>query len=133
VLVKALEPVLEKASGDAGVKAAKTAAAIMGMTNVYYRFTHFVGGEHGKMPAKLRMNTLRSHGGDAIEFEAASLAASAVKGCEMCVTSHEAVLRKHGMSQEGVQSLARIAASIHAVAVVLEQEGLGEEILAEAA
>src|SRR5690349_15951503 len=39
------------------IAAAKGAAAIMGMNNVYYRFQHFMGdaSEYGHMPARLRM------------------------------------------------------------------------------
>src|SRR5438270_11252933 len=32
---------------------AKSAAAIMAMNNVYYRFTHLLGGDYATMPAKL--------------------------------------------------------------------------------
>src|SRR5688500_1716919 len=43
--------------------AAKAAAAVMGMNNVYYRFLHLVeNDEYGKLPAKLRMNAIASHG-----------------------------------------------------------------------
>src|ERR1700712_2710355 len=34
------------------LSAAKSAAAIMGMNNAYYRFTHLVGGDYANMPAK---------------------------------------------------------------------------------
>jgi len=49
------------------------------------------------------------------------LAVSAVNGCGMCLESHEKTLRKHGLSAQPIQSAARIAAVIHAVAVALEQ------------
>jgi alkyl hydroperoxide reductase subunit D len=38
------------------------------------------------------------------------------------VASHERTLRKHDVSAQAVQSAARIASVIHAVAVVLEQQ-----------
>jgi lipoyl-dependent peroxiredoxin subunit D len=47
---------------------------------------------------------------------------SAVNGCGLCVTSHEKKLRSHDVSRESIQSAARIAATIHAVAVTQEFE-----------
>ena len=109
--------------GTAELQGARTAAAVMGMTNVYYRFTHLVGDtEYARMRAGLRMNALANPGCEKAGFELASLAVSAVNGCGMCMDSHEKVLRQHGVSSQGVQSAVRIAAVVHAVAVVLEQE-----------
>jgi alkyl hydroperoxide reductase subunit D len=51
----------------------------------------------------------------------------------MCMDSHEKVLRQHGISAQGVQSAARIAAVIHAVAVTLEQHRASEATLSAAA
>jgi alkyl hydroperoxide reductase subunit D len=50
------------------------------------------------------------------------VAVSAINGCGSCVASHERTLRKHDVSAQAVQSAARIASVIHAVAVVLEQK-----------
>lgn len=60
--------------------AAKAAAAIMAMNNVYYRFTHLVGGDYPNMPARLRMNVMARPGVDKATFELWSLAVSAVNG-----------------------------------------------------
>jgi alkyl hydroperoxide reductase subunit D len=117
--------VAEFAAGHAdadALRGARTAAAIMGMNNIYYRFTHLVeNDEYTSMRASLRMNAMSSPGGDKIDFELASLAVSAINGCGTCMASHEKTLRKHEVSAAGVQSAARIAAVIHAVAVALEQ------------
>jgi alkyl hydroperoxide reductase subunit D len=108
---------------DADVLGAKAAAAIMGMNNVYYRFLHLVeDGEYQTMPARLRMNVIGSPGIDKLDFELISLAVSAVNGCGLCITSHEKKLRAHDVSRESIQSAVRIAATIHAVAGVLEFE-----------
>src|SRR5262245_27184092 len=41
------------------IDAARSAAAIMGMNNVYYRFLHLVGdAEYAKLPARLRMSAI---------------------------------------------------------------------------
>lgn len=108
--------------------AAKAAAAIMGMNNVYYRFTHLVGGDYPKLPAKLRMNVMAKPGVEKVDFELWSLAVSAVNGCGMCMESHEKVVRHGGLSSEQVQASVRIAAVVHAVAAVLD----GEDALARA-
>ncbi|MGH8495689.1 MAG: carboxymuconolactone decarboxylase family protein [Gammaproteobacteria bacterium] len=101
--------------------AARSAAAIMGMNNVYYRFTHLVGDEeYRNLPARLRMNVIANPAGEKTDFELYSLAVSAINGCGTCMASHERVLRQAGLSREAIQSAARIAAVIHAVAVVLE-------------
>jgi lipoyl-dependent peroxiredoxin subunit D len=100
--------------------AAKAAAAIMGMNNVYYRFTHLVGGDYPNMPAKLRMNVMMRPGVEKVDFELWSLAVSAINGCGMCLESHEKVVRGGGLTQEQVQSAVRIAAVVHAVGAVLD-------------
>lgn len=105
----------------AHVSAARAAAAIMGMNNIYYRFTHLVANdEYAKMQAKLRMTVIGNPGVDKVDFELYSLAVSAINGCGACVSAHEAVVRKAGVSAEGVQSAIRIAAVMHGVAVALE-------------
>jgi alkyl hydroperoxide reductase subunit D len=106
--------------------AAKAAAAIMAMNNVYYRFTHLVGGDYPNMPARLRMNVMARPGVERADFELWSLAVSAVNGCGMCMESHEKVVRAAGMTQEQVQAAVRIAAVVHAVAATLDgEEALG--------
>jgi len=106
---------------EAVITAARAAAAIMSMNNVYYRFLHLVeDGEYQSLPARLRMNVLANPGIDRNDFELLSLAVSAINGCGLCITSHERKLRQHGVSRETVQSAVRIAATIHGVAVVRE-------------
>ncbi len=105
---------------------ARAAAAIMGMNNVYYRFLHLVEDpEYGTMPARLRMNIIGNPGIDKVDFELVSLAVSAINGCGTCVASHERQVRQHGLPREAVQSAVRIAATVHAVARVLDNVGWG--------
>ena len=93
----------------------------MAMNNIYYRFLHIVGNdEYAKLPAKLRMNVIGNPGVDKTDFELYSLAVSAINGCGACVAAHEKVVRKAGVTAEGVQSAVRIAAVVHGVAVALE-------------
>lgn len=107
------------------VNGARAAAAIMGMNNVYYRFLHLVEDpEYAQLPARLRMNVIGNPGIEKLDFELLSLAVSAINGCGTCVASHERQLRKHDVTREGVQSAVRIAATVHAVARVLESAKL---------
>jgi len=105
--------------------AAKAAAAVMGMNNVYYRFLHLVENEeYGKLPAKLRMNAIAQHGIARADFELWSLAVSAINGCGMCIEAHERAVRKEGITAEQVQAAVRISAVVNAAAAVLDAETL---------
>jgi lipoyl-dependent peroxiredoxin subunit D len=107
--------------------AAQAAAAVMGMNNVYYRFLHLVENEeYGKLPARLRMNAIASHGIPKADFELWCLAVSAINGCGMCIESHEKVVRKEGMTAEQVQAAVRIAAVVNAAAAVLDADAAGQ-------
>jgi lipoyl-dependent peroxiredoxin subunit D len=120
------KPIVEAAEADCAPKlspeaanAARAAAAVMAMNNVYYRFVHLVSDpEYGTLPSKLRMNVIGSHGIDKADFELFSLAVSAMNGCGMCIDSHEKVLKQHGVSSTVVQAGARVAAILKAVATV---------------
>ena len=115
------------------LSAAKSAASIMAMNNVYYRFTHLLGGDYANMPARLRMNVMARPGVGKADFELWSLAVSAINGCAMCMESHEKVVRAAGLTQEQVQAAVRIAAVVHAVAATLDGEAAGSIELARAA
>lgn len=120
------KPIVEAAEAECGGKlspeaatAARAAAAVMAMNNVYYRFVHLVSNpEYGTLPAKLRMNVIGTPGIDKADFELFSLAVSAMNGCGMCVDSHEKVLKQHGVGTDVVQTAVRIGAVMKAVATV---------------
>jgi len=107
---------------------AKAAAAVMGMNNIYYRFQHLSGNEkYGQIPARLRMQLIRSHGASnlpngPVDFELWCTAVSAINGCGACVASHEGVLRQKGITEETILAAIRIASVIHGSAAVLEAE-----------
>ena len=118
-IVAAAEAEVEGKLSPEAANAARSAAAIMAMNNVYYRFVHLASNpEYGTLPAKLRMNALATHGIAKDDFELFSLAVSAQNGCGMCIDSHERVLQQHGVKAETIQAAARIAAVIQAVATV---------------
>jgi alkyl hydroperoxide reductase subunit D len=79
------------------------------------------------------MNVIANPGCPKIDFELASLAVSAINGCGKCVDSHEKTLKKHEVTAQAIQSAARIAAVIHAVAVTIEQAGAAAPSVAQAA
>jgi alkyl hydroperoxide reductase subunit D len=118
-LVEAAEAEVSGKLSDPVANAARGAAALMAMNNVYYRFVHLTSNpEYGKLPARLRMNFIGSHGIAKEEFELVSLAVSAMNGCGMCIDSHERVLLEHGVKPDAIQSAVRIAAVMKAIATV---------------
>jgi alkyl hydroperoxide reductase subunit D len=114
--------------------AARAAASIMAMNNIYYRFTHLASApDYQTLPARLRMNVIGKPGVDKVDFELWCLAVSAINGCGVCIDSHEKILRQAGLSAEQVQAAVRIAAVVHAVAATLDGEAHGATELSAAA
>ena len=96
--------------------AAKAAAYLMAMNNIYYRFAHLVSDkDYLTMPAKLRMNFIGNPGIDKIDFELYSLAVSAINGCGLCIDSHVKQV-SNAVNKKTIQHSIRIAATINAVA-----------------
>jgi len=121
-LTEAIAAEAAKHAAENELDGARAAAAVMGMNNIYYRFLHMVDNdEYAGMRAGLRMNVMARPGCSRTDFELASLAVSAVNGCESCVASHEKTVRKQELGAQAVQSAVRIAAVVHAAAVALEQ------------
>lgn len=103
--------------GDQVNEASKAAATIMAMNNVYYRSQHLLDdAEVKKLPARLRMNVIGKPGIEKVDFELMSLGVSALAGCGQCLTAHVHEARKAGLSNEGIQSVIRIASVLNAAA-----------------
>jgi len=118
-IVTAAEAEVEGKLSPEAANAARAAAAVMAMNNVYYRFVHLASNpDYGTMPARLRMNAIGNPGIDKSDFELFSLAVSAMNGCGMCIDSHERLLQQHGVKAETIQAAARVAAVMKAVATV---------------
>ena len=133
-LTAAVEAWAAKQVDEATLNAARSAASIMGMNNVYYRFLHLVDdAEYTRLPARLRMNVIGNPGIERVDFELLSLAVSAINGCGTCVASHERQVREGGLSREAVQSAVRIASVVHAAAVVLDHVHTQADRLSHAA
>ncbi|MEI9890409.1 MAG: carboxymuconolactone decarboxylase family protein [Caulobacteraceae bacterium] len=108
---------------EEALTAARAAAAIMGMNNVYYRSLHLLSNhEYRTLPARLRMNIIANPGAEKADFELWCTAVSAVNGCGMCLDSHEAELRKHGVAAAQIQTALRIASVVNAVSRVIAAE-----------
>jgi alkyl hydroperoxide reductase subunit D len=122
-LYRAISAEAEKHLSKEALEAAKSAAAIMGMNNIYYRFQHLAENEkYATIPARLRMNVIRTHGTDPLDFELWCTAVSAVNGCGKCIVAHEKVLLEKGVAAETIVAAVRIASVIHATAAVLDAE-----------
>ena len=123
---RVIQELVEEAKGhltDEAMTAAKAAASVMAMNNVYYRTMHLIGDEeYANLPARLRMQVIGNPGVDKTDFELWCLAVSAINGCGRCLESHEKVLRGAGLSREPIQEAVRIAAVVHAVAATLDGE-----------
>ena len=119
IVLRELEPEAKANLKPEAYTAAKAAAAVMAMNNVFYRTRHLLSDhEYGNLRAGLRMNVIGNPGVEKVDFELWSLAVSAINGCGMCMESHEKVLLQHGVGKEQVQAAVRIAAVVKAVATV---------------
>ncbi|GGS15403.1 carboxymuconolactone decarboxylase family protein [Actinokineospora fastidiosa] len=123
---RVLAEIADEASGRLSaeaVTAAKAAASIMAMSNVYYRAKHLIGDDaYAAMPARLAMRVTARPGVDKLDFELWALAVSAIGGCGACLETHEKRLRAAGVPAEAAHEALRIAAVVHAVAVTLGAE-----------
>jgi alkyl hydroperoxide reductase subunit D len=116
-----------RASGalaPADAQAAQTAAALMGMNNVWYPYVEMAGDpELRTMRPELRMNAYATHGGvDRRAFELYALAASIVGKCGFCIASHYKLLRDTGATTQELRDVGRIAAVVNAAAQVIAIE-----------
>ncbi|MDH6123151.1 alkyl hydroperoxide reductase [Kitasatospora sp. GP82] len=122
-VLRELEPEAKANLTPEAYNAAKGAAAIMGMNNVYYRTLHLLSNdEYATMRAGLRMNIIGTPGVEKVDFELWCFAVSAINGCGQCLDSHENVLRKAGVDAATVQASMKIAAVVQAVAATLDSE-----------
>ena len=120
-LIAAAEAEASTKLSETAMTAAKAAAAIMAMNNIYYRFVHLASNkEYGTLPARLRMNVIGAPGIEKADFELFSLAVSAINGCGMCIDSHEKVLRDHGVQTLTIQTAVRLASVVNALAKTLQ-------------
>ncbi len=95
-------------------------SSLLSANNVFYRFRHFMHKEkYNEIPARIKMNIMARPVIGKEFFELVSLAVSAVNGCEMCVTSHEASLIELGAKEERIFEAVRLASVITSVSKVI--------------
>jgi len=110
---------------ETDVNAALSAAALMGMNNVWYPYVEMADDPDLKTQrAELRMNAYATHGGvDKKRFELFALAASIVGKCHFCIQSHYKMLKENGFTAQQLRDVGRIAAVVVAAGLALEAEG----------
>jgi alkyl hydroperoxide reductase subunit D len=129
ITTRALLGEFASALSPEALAAAKAAASIMAMNNIYYRFTHLASAEDYKtLPTRLRMNVIGKPGVAKADFELWCLAVSAINGCGVCIDSHEKALRAEGLTAEQIQASVRIAAVVHGIAATLDGETHGADL-----
>ena len=122
-VVKAIEAQAAAVLSPEALNAARSAAAIMGMNNIYYRSLHLMkNSEYQTLPARLRMNVIGNPGVEKLDFELWSAAVSAINGCGACLDSHEEELKKRGVPNTAVQAALRIASVVNAVSRAVAAE-----------
>lgn len=110
---------------DAEVTAAKSAATIMAMNNIYYKFVHLAEDpEFKNLRANLRMTVIGRPGVDKIDFEMMCLAVSIINGCGMCIAAHKDNLIKEEVTRETIQSIVRVTSVIQASAQAISIKDL---------
>ena len=112
-LIQDIEAVVEV--NETVQTAAKSAASIMAMNNVYYRTVKQSGNDQlAQLPAGLRMQVIGKPGVAKVDFELFCLAVSALNGCNHCVSAHSDQLSKAGMAITDIQWAVKAAAIIQA-------------------
>lgn len=108
-------------TNDIEKNAAGTAASLMAQNNIWYPYLEMVDDKNlSGLPAQLRMNAIASHGGTTkANFEAYSLASSIIGKCHFCVKAHYETLKQEGYSVEQLRDIGRIAATVNALAKIL--------------
>lgn len=110
----------EESASAEEVAEAVACTSLLSANNVFYRFRHFMNKEkYNDIPARIKMNIMARPVNGKEFFELISLAVSAVNGCEMCVTSHEASLIELGAKEERVFEAVRLASVITSLSKVI--------------
>lgn len=128
IVLRELAPEARAKLSPEAYTAARSAAAMMAMSNVFHRTRHLLSDpEYGRLRAGLRMNVIGDPGVDRVDFEFWAFAVSAINGCGLCLDSHERVLRKAGLDRATVQEAFKIASVVQAVGVTLDAEAILSE------
>ncbi|MDX3708388.1 carboxymuconolactone decarboxylase family protein [Streptomyces europaeiscabiei] len=128
VVLRELAPEARARLSPAAYTAAKSAAAAMALSNVFFRTRHLLSDHaYGELRTGLRTKVIGGPGVDRVDYELWALAVSAINACGACLDSHEQALRKAGVGRETVQEAFRIASVVQAVGVTLDAEAILSE------
>jgi alkyl hydroperoxide reductase subunit D len=122
VLIKALEEkALAVGADQKEINEVVSCVSLMNANNVFYRFKHFLHAKefYQNAQAGIRMSIMMNPVLGKEFFELLSLAISALNGCEMCVTSHEASVKSHGGSEQRIFDAVRLVAVVKSLTVIL--------------
>lgn len=122
VLIDAFESLARKEEAtDADIAEIHACTSLMNTNNIFYRFRHYLPQNtyYNNTPAGLRMSIMMSPVAGKEFFELVSLVVSALNGCELCVTSHEASVKQHGASEARVYDAIRLGAVMKSLVVVI--------------
>lgn len=122
VLIAAFETLARKEEAtDAEIAEIHACTSLMNTNNIFYRFRHYLPANqyYNNTPAGLRMSIMMNPVLGKEFFELTSLVVSALNGCELCVTSHEASVKQHGASEARIYDAIRLGAVIKSLVVVL--------------
>ena len=87
--------------------------SLMNVNNIFYRFRHFTNKDYyNQTPAGIKMSIMMNPVLGKEFFELASLAISAVNGCEMCVNAHEQSVMQHGATEARIYDAIRLTAVV---------------------
>lgn len=108
------------------IRDVREAAAVTKMLNTYYKFRGFIedgraldGASDDYGAAGLRMTALARPAMGKVPFEMIAFAVSVLNACPKCVIAHEKVLKEHGVAQDKLHDLARMAAVVASAEQVL--------------
>ncbi|MFM9585799.1 carboxymuconolactone decarboxylase family protein [Streptomyces caniscabiei] len=128
IVLRELAPEARARLSPEAYTAAKSAAAAMALSNVFFRTRHLLSDhEYGALRTGLRTKAVAGPGVDRVDYELWALAVSAINACGACLDSHERVLREAGVSRETVQEAFRVASVVQAVGVTVEAESILRE------
>lgn len=122
ILIDAFEALARKEeAANEEIAEVHACTSLMNTNNVFYRFRHYLPENqyYNNTPAGLRMSIMMNPVMGKGLFELVSLVVSALNGCELCVTSHEASVKQHGASEARVYDAIRLGAVVKSLAVVI--------------
>jgi len=122
ILIQSFETLARReGANDAEIAEVLACTSLMNTNNVFYRFRHYLPQNeyYNNTPAGLRMSIMMNPVLGKEFFELLSLAISALNGCELCVTAHEASVKQQGASEGRIYDAIRLVAVIKSLVVLI--------------